>query len=315
MVYWGLKVPKTPLPGRAILVMDDSSWHEELTGDWLNKSAYQLHSQQMEINVNGMEGAIDGIITDLIPEDFLYEHKAINHFTFAKYWAGDLPLDYFSQAALYFRGVQAVNPDIKKGILLVKNKNTAQYLEFLMKYTAETDTLLIYEKNNSRQEKQEVHIEIKNIVADVFAKFDRVAQAIQEKKLPLRQYDIEHWRCDYCAWNQTCWEGYEKEVEELKTDAVMAAEAASIVRQQKEAARSRLAMEKEEKRLKEEVFNLMDAMEARTAVAGEYVCDITVTERTHLDKTLLPPAMVAAATEKKKGRKLTIRKIKKERKK
>ena len=45
MVYHGLGFPSEPLSGRAILVFDDSSWHEELTLDWLRKSAFKIHSE------------------------------------------------------------------------------------------------------------------------------------------------------------------------------------------------------------------------------------------------------------------------------
>ena len=49
MVFHGLKIPRDPLPGRALLFFDDSSWHEELTADWLRTSAYKVHSEQMEV--------------------------------------------------------------------------------------------------------------------------------------------------------------------------------------------------------------------------------------------------------------------------
>ena len=48
MVFHGMGVSRSPMPGRAVMVFDDSSWHEELTADWLRKTAYKLHSQQKE---------------------------------------------------------------------------------------------------------------------------------------------------------------------------------------------------------------------------------------------------------------------------
>ena len=50
MVYSALGIEPKPLPGRSILIMDDSSWHEELSADWINKSVYKLHSRQMGVN-------------------------------------------------------------------------------------------------------------------------------------------------------------------------------------------------------------------------------------------------------------------------
>ena len=122
MVYHGLEVPRQPLPGRALLVFDDSSWHETLTGDWIRKSAYKLHSEQMLIEVGSLginlKGHIDYLITDLTGKDLLLEHKAINHFSFQRYLEGNLPLDYLTQMALYFRGLQKIQPELKDGLLL-----------------------------------------------------------------------------------------------------------------------------------------------------------------------------------------------------
>jgi len=41
LVYHGLNVPKEPLAGRAVMIFSDSSFHEDLTADWIRKSAYQ----------------------------------------------------------------------------------------------------------------------------------------------------------------------------------------------------------------------------------------------------------------------------------
>jgi len=87
MVYHGLNIAKEPLAGRAVMIFSDSSFHEDLTADWIRKSAFQLHSEQMEINVDcpgygiKLTGHIDGVVTDLLGTDYLWEHKAINHFS------------------------------------------------------------------------------------------------------------------------------------------------------------------------------------------------------------------------------------------
>ncbi|MDP2366348.1 MAG: hypothetical protein Q8M94_21555, partial [Ignavibacteria bacterium] len=146
MVYHSLNIGREPLPGRSLMIMDDSRWHEELTADWIRKTAYQFSSQQMKVEIGfmgspAMSGNIDGILTDMAGQDILLEHKALNHFTFQRLEDGGLPLDYLTQCALYLRGVQTVNPDLKNGLLLVKNKNTSAYLEFLLIY--ESDYLTV----------------------------------------------------------------------------------------------------------------------------------------------------------------------------
>ena len=79
-----------PMGDRFVVVLDDSSWHEELTADWIRKTTFRLHSQQMEIicgeaphmgQIVPVLGHIDGIITDVTGVDRLWEHKAINYFT------------------------------------------------------------------------------------------------------------------------------------------------------------------------------------------------------------------------------------------
>jgi len=76
MVYWASNTPRDKrISDRAIVVMNDSSFHETLTEDWLNKTAFRLHSQQMEVEIAELDfynppfilkGHIDGIITDML---------------------------------------------------------------------------------------------------------------------------------------------------------------------------------------------------------------------------------------------------------
>jgi hypothetical protein len=130
MVYHDLEVLKEPLPGRALLVFDDSSWHEELTADWIRKSAYKLHSEQMQVDLVSqgikLRGRIDYLITCLAGDDFLLEHKAISHFSLQHYLEGELPTNYLTQMCIYMRALQQIQPELTAELLLVKN--TAQYL-------------------------------------------------------------------------------------------------------------------------------------------------------------------------------------------
>lgn len=234
MVYWGLKLPKAPLPGRSLLVFDDGNWHEELTKDWLRKSAYQVHSEQLDISVSGslygnpgivLTGHIDWIMTDPLGVDFLVEHKAINHFTWNKYAEGeDLPLDYLNQVAIYIRGIQNINPEVDKGLLLVKNKNTAQYLELAVSYDQSSDTLTVGSVLTSVGDTKEINKEFPGIIRAAFDKFSEVKRLIEAKELPLRQYNIDHWRCSYCQWAGECYKNYDAEFLAMSVDQEMAEE-------------------------------------------------------------------------------------------
>lgn len=271
MVYHALGTPPDQRRNdRFIIVLDDSSIHETLTEDWLNKTVFQLHSQQMAVNLDvtdmfpdakewipertcetcaklvesgaltpGSEiipagvihGHIDGVVTDMMFNDDHYEHKALNHFTFEKIWnSEDFPKDYIVQCCIYQRGIRInLNPDIKRSILLIKNKNTSAYMDFVIEYDLETDTAYIVEMSRSSGEKvvgsrEEPIFVMENVVRNAMAKFREVYFHVQNGTFPDRQYDLSEWRCDYCPWGTiegTCWQGFEEEYNSLATSGVI----------------------------------------------------------------------------------------------
>ena len=304
MVYHGLKIPRSPMPGRARLILDDSSWHEELTADWLRKSPFKIHSQQMKISVTDpvtgitLTGSIDGIITDLLKIDRMFEHKAINHFTFQRFWGGEVPLDYVTQPCLYIKGIQKDNPDIAEAILLIKNKNTAQYMEYLICYNATTDIALIDHRINSQGERINMGMAIPDITASAFTRFLFVDEYIKTKTLPKRQYDVDHWRCEYCGWFKACWGEYRKEFEELKTDAMLPEEIETMVKYYKELGAQKSDIEKEYKGISEKIKGVMTNGDIREGIAGDYLCRLKLIETERIDKSLLTEAEKEKAIKK-----------------
>jgi len=281
LVYWGAGVERQPLPGRAVMIFSDSSFHEDLTGDWIRKSAYQLHSEQMQVDcgeVNGIHliGHIDGVLTDITGTDRLFEHKAINHFTHQKYWAGEIPLDYVTQTCLYMEGAKKLT-ELKEALLLVKNKNTAQYLEFLIAY--ENGDACIINRTNSQGEVIEMGTVIPDIVDEAFSKFVLVKRHIEQKTLPPRQYDIDHWRCEYCGWNQVCWANWEAEFNELKTDEMLAGDVADMVRYYRELGGQKSEIEKEYKSLSSKIKKTMKDEGIREGKTSEYICRLRLEHR------------------------------------
>ena len=74
--------------GRSLVVLDDGPWQEELVLNWIEKTVVQLHSHQLRVTCgttpcNGqpyeINGAIDGIVTDLFSIDRLLELKGHEH--------------------------------------------------------------------------------------------------------------------------------------------------------------------------------------------------------------------------------------------
>jgi hypothetical protein len=312
MVYHGLNFPREPLPGRAVVIFSDSSFHEDLTADWIRKTSYQLHSEQMKVKCRKpmTSGHIDGIITDLLKIDRLWEHKALNHFSFQRYWGGELPNDYLTQCAIYIDAIQTNdNPDLKEGLLLIKNKNTAQYMEYLIGY--ESDILYIFKRVLSTGEEIRMDVEIPNIVNDACDKFIKVLGYIENKTLPKRQYHInDDWQCEYCGWAKTCWEGYEKEFNELVTQADLPNEIADTVRYYKELGAQKSDIKKEYEALSKRVKDIMKEAGAREGRAGEYICRIKLVESARIDKDLLNPAEIERATVKGFQERLYISQIK-----
>ena len=244
MVFWGLKIERDPLPGRTLHVFNDGNWHAELTLDWIRKSAFSVHSEEMEVKIVPLDGVafdhiltghIDGIVTDIMGADRLLEHKAINHFTFMRYWnKEELPLDYLTQCCLYLRGLHVDNPDLKEVLLLVKNKNTAAYLEYLIEYDYHADAAFVVNKINSNGEKVDIKESIEHICQEALEKFAKVEECIKTKTLPKRQYDISHWRCEYCGWIKKCWEGWEAEIEAMTVTDMLPEEIATMVKYRQE---------------------------------------------------------------------------------
>lgn len=314
MVYHGLNIPRAPLPGRAVVIFNDSSFHEDLTADWIRKTAFQLHSEQMEVKCRApmTSGHIDGIITDLLGIDRLWEHKAINHFTFQKYWGGEFPNDYLTQCAIYIDAIQTHdNPELKGGLLLIKNKNTAQYMEFEIDYYPDTDCLMVFKATHSTGESKDIDHPVFDIVKNACGKFNQVLEYIEKKTLPKRQYHInDDWQCEYCGWASACWEGYEQEFKELSTEADLPNEIADTVRYYKELGAQKSEMEKEYKALSQKVKDILKQAGAREGKAGEYLVRLSLSETNWIDKDLLTPAEIERATKKGFMERLYVSKIK-----
>lgn len=313
MVYHGLGIRRQPLPGRALLVMDDSSWHEELTRDWIAKTVFKIHSQQMEVpaRLPIRAGHIDGIITDITGVDRLLEHKALNHFTFQRFWGGgELPADYLTQTAIYIDGLQTVIPDIREGLLLIKNKNTAQYMEYLVDYDRDADSLTVINRMSSTGEFIKMGEVLPGIITTACEKFNLALDYIARKTLPKRQYDIDHWRCQYCQWAEPCWETYAAEFAELKTAAMLPNEVADMVRFYRELGGQITDMEKEKDKLKEQIKATMGEAGAREGRAGEYIIERKLVTASWIQEELIPPEILAAASVSSTYEKLNIKKAK-----
>jgi len=330
MVYHANGTPPAPWPGRAVLVFDDSSWHEELTKDWIRKTAYALHSEQMAVECplpgplkqkrtcelcdrpvprDRIHGHIDGIITDMLQVDRVFEHKGISHFSYEAAWRGNWPLDNICQTCIYTRGAQEVNPEITEALLLLKNKNTAAYMEFLLRYDRDEDSVRILEIIRSDGQRSKPDVVIPDIITNAFHKFRLVEEHVVEGTLPVRPFPVgTDYPCGYCRWGRTCWEGYEAEFERMATEQALDEELEQTCAYYLEASGHHSQMEKEKDSLRDGIRAYMVERDIRTGRVGPYVVSRELRHRSKYVEDLIPPEVLAVAKQKAPYEVLTIRK-------
>ena len=316
LVYHRLSVKKKAFPGRTLMIFDDGIWGEEITLDSISKTSYQVSSSQMKILVKLSErlkipGSIDGIITDLTGYDRVLELKHINHFSFERYRNQKaLPLDYITQCCLYIKGCSEFNPDIREALLLLKNKNTAAYLEFVIRYDFESDTAIVRTMTGSQGEDVELDTEIVAVLSGVRDRFEAVEAYAKKKKLPLRPYEPSDWQCEYCSWNVECYKNYVKEHEDKETGITLGASIIEDIKLFTANKQEIAGLKKIQDGLSLNIKNEMKQLNARKGIAEKYEVDIKLQERKHINKELIPMTVLDRVTEIKYAEILNIRRIK-----
>jgi hypothetical protein len=307
MVYHRTNTPlDKPIGDRFIHVLNDSWWHAQLTAEWISKSAYAIHSQEMRVTCweqDGIkiEGDIDGILTDLLGVDRLLELKAINHFTFEGYWNQDeFPEDYFAQTATYMRGVHRLNPDINEALLLIKSKNTSGFIEYLLRYDFDKDLLTIVKLTRHTGDVIDLNLERPDICGKAVQKFKDVEAHATAGTLPERPYPQDHWRCRYCSFNDTCWKGYVEEIASLAESTDLEPEHADRMRYYQELGAHIRDQEEERKGIGQELITILKTKGAKKGKAGEYTVTLVVQDRQNVDWPSVPLHVKAALDQYKK---------------
>jgi hypothetical protein len=337
MTYWGNGTPQDKLiADRAISVMDDSRWQEELSADTLRKSVYKVHSEQMPIDClrldflkkipthyckicekeswgDVLHGHIDWMIKDILDNEYLIEHKAINHFAFIRYWNGEMPLDYFAQCCLYLTGIQRVLNDIDRAILLVKNKNTSQFIDYKLFYEHENDNVHVEEICHSNGEKKIGNpylFTMEKVVGNAVDKFALVHRFTESKTLPERPFQYgTKWPCGYCNYGDTCWEGYQEEFEARLDEGTLPEEYLDACRYYLELNGHISAMQEEKDEIRDKIIEAIKIQNAKKARIGEYVVTVRLQEFKSLDQDA-PEVLRKQCTKTSTKEILTIRKPK-----
>lgn len=333
MVYHGRQIPEdTQMADRMVLTLDDSSWHEHLTADWIQKTAYRLNSQQMPIDIqilpfmpvpisldrpfewddpeqpeipsseyveylfsrnykwcrdcrkpiplNIYHGHIDGVVTDMLEVDRHYEHKALNHFTWQRLASGEAPKDYIAQCCDYVFGLQKVNPSIRESILLVKNKMTAQYLEYVIDYDSEKDSAVIKGISVSYGEVTQIGEVFENIRSSSINKFAEIQKHIVAGTIPARPFEFgTEFPCSYCSWRDTCWSTYADEVQAISANEADLNEIADTARLYKELGGHISDMKDQQDEIRNSIILKLHEHNSRHGKAGEYDIELKLSKR------------------------------------
>lgn len=350
-VYKAHGVKAAPIPGRTIILFDDGFWHEELTIAWIQKSVFRHHSGQMGVDTvyvpgshpgyrcgicstakaevrvpEGMvHGHIDGIVTDPMGTDFLWEHKSASRFAFARWAKGDeVPLDYLTQMVLYAWGLRHLGTRLERAILLIKCKDTSAYMEYVVRVPTslglEEPTVIesaIFMEGDHPEDVPLTKAQrtVTGLITNAIVRFAEIVKHRNEETLPARPFARDHWRCSYCQFEGTCWKGWAEDVKDRKADDAIELEPDSelgelIVRAQLANARAGAA-EKQADVLKDEVkvgLNEVEVVSASVNLDDAVVtAKITMSGRSSWDEDKIPEAIVKKAKVYKESPKLNLR--------
>lgn len=309
LVYFARGVSREPIMDRMATVLDDSSVHEELTAKWIEKSGFTLHDRQMRVEIATvthrgrpftLAGSIDGLVTDLGGRTFLWEHKALAQYSWERYARDEWPLNYFTQCALYIAGLQRAGWPITEALLLMKNKNTSDYLEFRLAYDPDADELRALERiTGSAGEREDLTARpdavFRRVRTEAIARFDAVEAHWAAGTLPDRPYvEPQSFPCGYCPYRQRCWQDWtprplDGRIVLSPEDAVLVAEYAALSEELRPKYRR-----KEE--LAEQLKLLLKANGAHEAVTDTVLLRLERRTQRRLDPDLIPAEIRDAAT-------------------
>lgn len=334
MVYQRMDAPPDKaIPDRLKHIFNDGQWHEELTREWINKTNFKLDSEQLGVTLPlvfdwlprkmyecsichqqiceaDLHGHIDGVLTNILKEDFLWEHKGLSSYTFDKYWARkEYPEDYFCQCAIYLKGLQALNPQIRTALLMIKNKNSSGFLEYQLSYDADQDTLTANSLTLHTGESVELKETRPKIIAGIIEKFRAVENCANDQVLPDRPYDYDDWHCQYCRWQETCWEGYTKELESLVDEAELEPQWGDTLRFHQELAAQIKELKDQQEDIKNQILVQMLARWIKKGRAGEYCSTLVIQDRKDIDWDHVPPSLSASLDYYRKSKPVVFPKI------
>lgn len=293
--------------GRMMLVFDDGSVHEDASVKWLELSNYSIHNRQLPLDigiVSGisastksycqtcereiaaciLHGHIDGTF-EYDDETILFEHKAIGQPAFDAL-VKEYPVGYVLQCASYLRGLNNIDIPAKHAVLLLKNKNRAEYRQIWITYDFKTDTVVATRDWDDFSE----DLEIKNATQKVIDLHRVVDEAVKAETPPKRPYDYEDWHCKFCQYQAVCWDGYDVEVSKMSKDVELenSDDIRPIVAEFSEKRKLKSSLDKEVKELRRKLKKVLTERGIKKATVSGVKFGIRVIRKSKLDEDLLP---------------------------
>ncbi|HOK07776.1 MAG TPA: PD-(D/E)XK nuclease family protein [Methanoregulaceae archaeon] len=306
LVYMAREIPPSnKMNERFVVVLEDSSWHEEFTAFLNNLTAYTLHSRQNPVKCGVVThkgepfeiwGHIDGIITDSVGVSRLWEHKAINHFTWQRYLAGHFPLDYLTQVCLYLYGLREDAQEIREAVLLVKNKNTSAYLEFLLDYDVIGDRLTVkHVLASDGTYKSGANPQVfTGLYSYAMKRFEEIETHRKNGTLPGREYEWKtDWQCSYCQYRDACMRDGDADI---CGDIVLDKATATLAREYRRLVGEKKILENKVNGIEKALRLYLSTRKVNRVEGNGCMIEIRTQARKRLDKSLLPEDVIKAAT-------------------
>jgi hypothetical protein len=184
IAYARLGTTQDPLPPQKLLLFQDGHTHQREVSELIRQlKGIKLQGVEKEFKKKVTVGSVafvvighaDGIVVEEAEGEMILEVKGVNHFTFEDFKkTREVKQAYIDQALMYMW-----MSDIPKALILVKNKNTSELLEFPLEYDPERVKILL-------------------------KRYADVESALQQKKLPARDFELGSKECYQCDYFSSC---------------------------------------------------------------------------------------------------------------
>lgn len=320
-VYHGTGTEPDPTSGRMALLLDDGKMHESSSIAWLQRAGLKPLALQLAVTVavisvahgrpaasycdeckreipyNEIHGHLDFLVADATGELIVVDHKSINSNGFRRLEEEISSDGYITQVCEYIFGLRKAGQNVSRGILLYKNKDTSALRQVAIHYDADEDIATVYAMWSGKI------VYLRNVVSDEIAKHSRVEAHITAGTFPARPFDYDDWHCEYCPFQERCWDKYPEEIAARGTSEAIAeddqlARALLDVREYRDQGKAAKATEDgartialsimEQRKIKAGVIKRVDGTAVAFSLKGQ--------KRNSVDHSRIPDAILLAAT-------------------